>query len=517
MAVSSEFYVELSLKSFWYYRGTRASSSQPASGSLPSSNGPFKNKLDTVNGPVTFSSALACSNLSPTSHSDVVKKLGLDDESHSTQEESKPTSETAKHLSSDRLTSLSDGPLAAACHTTTTSSKPHSPRATRDKDKFGSLQPIAAASVNLSLESGGVGSVKDTKDNADEKCENSRTEISSGGLDGHQGLEHGYIDNTRELLTSQSATTAVVPGSEFCVSGTKSDLGLDSEIPQMQAISVDDKDDVLSFDNQRLKDPEVVTDSSYFKKFSHSLHPSNSVRGLSPLFNGSLGVNENFQIVDKKVESISQSTSTPVFYSGYPENQSHNFASLSNNVEHPYIFSHDDKTKNNGRFESELSSVGRNGAADIGESSIISNILSLDLDSWDESLTSPHNFAKLLGEPDKRQQSLGVSNPWKLQQSNQSRFSFAREEEPAIQALDTESSLNYVEQAFRPDSYGREFANKTSYHLDRFGSRNGFSLANAEEPDPYSSHPYFSSSKIPGECNSSSGLPTISLSMSSVA
>ncbi|KAG6397681.1 hypothetical protein SASPL_143851 [Salvia splendens] len=48
------------------------------------------------------------------------------------------------------------------------------------------------------------------------------------------------------------------------------------------------------------------------------------------------------------------------------------------------------------------------GGASERESSIISNILSLDFDSWDKFVTSPQNLAKLLGETDRRQGSYGA-------------------------------------------------------------------------------------------------------------
>lgn len=426
---------------------------------------------------MTFSTALASSNQMPALHPDFVKKPDIDEDNNAIQEETKLTSETAKqYIVADRLISTSDSPASLAYPTTTASSKPQSPPAVKDKDKTGSLLPNATTSSNHSLESGALGSLEATSDNAVEMNKNNMcSEISSAIIDGHQGLQHGYIDNIGESFTSQSAETSVTSENALGSSRTQSDLRLDSETREVQATSVYDKD-VLSFEDQRLKDPELVVESSYLPKNSHSFRPPNCFSAqLNPSF-----VKDNFKIVDKKVDSISESTGAPVFYSGYPNNPLNNFSSLSNNA----------------RFDSELASVRRNGDADIGESSIISNILSLDLDSWDESLTSPQNLAKFLGENDKQQPSLGVSSPWKVQPTNQSRFSFAREEEPMNQAFDTESSFNYIDQAFRRNPYGHEFANK---HLpDKFGARNGFSSVGAEEHEGYSSHPHFSSSKLPG-------------------
>lgn len=59
---------------------------------------------------------------------------------------------------------------------------------------------------------------------------------------------------------------------------------------------------------------------------------------------------------------------------------------------------------------------------DMAESSIISNILSLELDTWEDSLV------KLLGESDEQCSSFKAPTLRKVQDKNQSRFSFARQE-----------------------------------------------------------------------------------------
>ncbi|XP_057721941.1 uncharacterized protein LOC130935999 isoform X1 [Arachis stenosperma] len=60
--------------------------------------------------------------------------------------------------------------------------------------------------------------------------------------------------------------------------------------------------------------------------------------------------------------------------------------------------------------------------SDMGESSIISNILSLDLDAWEDSLV------KLLEENEEPSKALKSPNLWRSQDKNQSRFSFARQD-----------------------------------------------------------------------------------------
>ncbi|KAG6433554.1 hypothetical protein SASPL_105168 [Salvia splendens] len=105
-------------------------------------------------------------------------------------------------------------------------------------------------------------------------------------------------------------------------------------------------------------------------------------------------------------------------------------------------------------------------AIDTGESSIISNILSLDFDSWDKSVTSPQNQAKLLGETDRRQGSYGEPGSWKAPNSSQSRFSFAIEEE-AMSHL-PEQSIDYHEQALKQHLFGHNFSGSNKLHVEKY-------------------------------------------------
>ncbi|XP_050230402.1 uncharacterized protein LOC126679424 [Mercurialis annua] len=71
----------------------------------------------------------------------------------------------------------------------------------------------------------------------------------------------------------------------------------------------------------------------------------------------------------------------------------------------------------------------RKASMDIGENSIISSILSLDMDSWEDTLTSPQSLVKLLSETDKQHSKLKLPSIRKAQDSSQSRFSFARHDD----------------------------------------------------------------------------------------
>ena len=81
--------------------------------------------------------------------------------------------------------------------------------------------------------------------------------------------------------------------------------------------------------------------------------------------------------------------------------------------------------------------------SDMGESSIISDILSLELDPWEDSL------AKFLGESEEPSRALKASSLRKGQDKNQSRFSFARQDDLMTEASDLEQSIGITRQVSR--------------------------------------------------------------------
>ncbi|KAL2938201.1 Protein translocase subunit SecA [Bienertia sinuspersici] len=148
------------------------------------------------------------------------------------------------------------------------------------------------------------------------------------------------------------------------------------------------------------------------------------------------------------------------------------------------------------RFDSELANGNSQPSLDMGENSIISNILSLDLDSWDDSLTSPQNLAMLLHDNiDKQEGPVKVAGSWKGQNSNQSRFSFARQEDSRNHFFDIEPSLGNIGQAAKNTSFGQEFHRDP--YMDRIGNGFGVSHRNLEPSDNLATgHSIFPSSKL---------------------
>ncbi|XP_020574431.1 uncharacterized protein LOC110020616 isoform X2 [Phalaenopsis equestris] len=100
---------------------------------------------------------------------------------------------------------------------------------------------------------------------------------------------------------------------------------------------------------------------------------------------------------------------------------------------------------------------------DSGERSIISNMLSLDFDPWDDSVHSSDNLAKFLSGMGKKVGSSALS--WKLQNNNQSRFSFARQENLAndfsLAASHAEKSSSSTQESFKDAYYNNSLHDTT--------------------------------------------------------
>ncbi|GAB2223265.1 hypothetical protein Droror1_Dr00017404, partial [Drosera rotundifolia] len=169
---------------------------------------------------------------------------------------------------------------------------------------------------------------------------------------------------------------------------------------------------------------------------------------------------------------------------------------LENFISSPYM---DDRLSNEGReiqrgrFDGDVATADPNPNLDI-ESRIISNILSLDLDGWDESLTSPHDVAKLLGEPDKPHTSFGIPSSQKVQNSNQSRFSFARQDESRKPLFDAVQSVNISGEGSLRSSFSQPFSENRETYVPSLGTDLGLHQRVTTQSDNFlSSQPGFSS------------------------
>ncbi|XP_060175178.1 uncharacterized protein LOC132605924 isoform X3 [Lycium barbarum] len=476
--------------------GTRASHNQHRPASVPCSNGPLNKKPQTCN-PTVFSTAVEGTSQASLLPAYAGKVVVHTEDSGTTQEKGKiGTLEPVKqHAGADPRTYTSENPtIPVPSSSSSMNSQLHSTpsMSLKDKDKH----MIATSSTNafdISVVSNGPGFTKDSNDATDVKIQNVCSDMSSLSFGRQKKSQHIYIDQYKESMPFELTGVSATSADEICISREKSDVRLDTQSEVMQVSTPEMEDDLLTFNEQRHRDPEVVIEKVYSPNLSLSLHSPAQPSGYSPqLTNGVGPVSANMQL-DRRTDSVSQPFCVESLTNEYLENVSNCMADLQA-INRSYSPLPDEgKRMHMERFQSEAPSENCSTNVDTGESSIISNILSLDFDPWNESLTSPQNLAKLLGETDDQQGSLRVSSSRKLT-SNQSRFSFAREEPTNP---DFQPSLSYIEQSFNHYPHGHDFPNSRNYQLDNIGTRNGFSVANNEETVGFgSSFSHLSSNKL---------------------
>lgn len=477
--------------------GTRASNNQHPPASVPSSNGPLNKKPETCN-PAAFSTAVESTSQVPLVPAYAGKKVVHTEESGTAQEKGKiETLEPVKqHAGADPRTYTSENlTILVSPASSSMNSQLHSTPSMSLKDKDKHMIPTSSTNAfDISVMSTGPGFTEDSNDITDIKIQNVCPDMSSLSIGRHQKSQCIFVDQNKEPLPFELTGEHATSADEICISREKSDLRLDTESKVTQVATPGMEDDLLTLNEQRHRDPEVIIEKFYSPNLSLSLHSPVQPSGYSPqLTNGGGPVRANMQL-DRRTDSISHPSHIESSANGYLENVS-NCVADSHTINRSYFRLPDEsKRMHVERFQGEAPSENSSTNLDIGESNIIANVLSLDFDPWNESLTS-QNLAKLLGETDDQQGSPRVSSSRKLT-SSQSRFSFAREE-PTNPSADYQPSLNYIEQSFNHYPHGHDFPNSRNYQLDNIGTCDGFSIANNEETVGFSnSFSHLSSNKL---------------------
>lgn len=487
----------------------RCSNSQAMASSLSCGNGPIKQKPDSLGGPVAFSSAVVSPTLLPLTtqavalHSEIGKKPTLNEENRSINPKGKLENlELIKqHINMDASERLITDAAPASLSLGGQLSCPPS----KDNDQGISLSPKVSNSFDFSRQSSCSGSEREGNVGTDGNLHNLLSEMSSVTIDrqlnsenpgllrpncslsdniltqtpGSQSLQSYYAEQFKESLTSPVSRKVSTTINGVCVPDEQHDWRSDSQTQVVLNTCSEVEDDILSFDNQRIKDSEVVNGTTYLSNSSHLLHHSNDLRGkssqLDDIHNG-VGSNADPIFVGRKFSegSLTHAPGASVISNGFPDKRVGNSAGLDR--------------------------ANASATMDVGENSIISNILSLDFDAWDDSITSPQNLAQLLGETDKQHSSLKMSGSWKVQNSNQSRFSFARQEESKNQVFDMESSFSNIGPVPRNCSFNQDFVESRDRFLDKFGNGSLFSSNIFGESDNFApGHSVIPSNKISGK------------------
>ncbi|CAK7331670.1 unnamed protein product [Dovyalis caffra] len=501
--------------------GMRASN-QPQATSLTYSNGPSKPKPDTSCGVLAFSSAVASTSQTSTLHSDVGRRVTCNEESRSVNGKGKLDLKTAKHhVGLDCQAAALEKPVINdSTATVTLSSQLSSPLPSKYNGWDLDVLPNVANSTDetqqsresdkegISIPNGNFQNLLSGHSSM-RVDSNTRSELSgvirTGSLPdgsmikspGNQVLQPPYAEQYCKPLTPLATERTGALENVVCASNEQLDWRTDEPKHAVRSTVSEVEEDILAFGNQRLKDPEV----SHLPNLASSPHVpnhsrSNSLQHSEPF--GSASLSSNPQYADNRVGDLSllHSSSNCITSNGYPEKLVSRSAFSDRNIEHSFSLPNGVEGKN---VERSLGDADSNGALDVGESSIISNILSLDLDSWDDSLTSPQNLAKLLSETDKQPSSLKMSSSWKVQNNNnQSRFSFARQEELRSQTLGVDPSFNVFGKLPKNYSSNQDFGENRNSYLGKLGNGNSFSSSSFDEPENFPFGPSaFSSNRPP--------------------
>ena len=512
-------------------RATRAPNGQPPAASIACANGPSKQKTEAVSSTLVFSSAVAGPIQASTLHGDGSKKPTLNEDIQTINPQSKSESlkPLKQHTSMDCLSNptetlaIPDGTHASL----SLSNELSCPPASKDNDgginmppditdsafntghscasvpeklgvvASGQIQNLCSVMSSISID--GIARDEHSGVVRPNSSESDPVLIKAPGI---QGLQQHYAEQYREPASTTIGKATPINGvyalSEQC------DWRSDSNGQVAQDNASEVEDDVLSFDSQRLKDPEVVSRATYLPNSANSLHASRSHTLPHSEVYGAVRLNADHPIsLDNRISEGSHlhSSNISVLSNGFPENLVGNASGSDRSLDRSFLLPNEERRNPMGRFLGDVANGDSNAAIDRGESSIISNILSLDFE-WNESLASPQRLVKLLGERDKESGSLKMSSSWKGQNNNnnnnQSRFSFARHEESRNQIFDVQPSFNAIEQFPKSRSYSQDFAERDLY-MDKIGIGNGFSSRNFEESEFLtSSHPVISSSKLSG-------------------
>ncbi|PWA60987.1 Nucleotide-binding, alpha-beta plait [Artemisia annua] len=431
--------------------GTRASNSQPISASVATSNGPSKPKLDTSTTAV----------VSPSSHdTEMVKK-----ESPTANEKGKledPDS-SKQAIDTDRAP-VTQGPLSTSSN---------------DKIELAVVVPNLSRSSESCVQSSDPASDKGVDVSDEGKIHNLSSDMSLLGLGGNCELQSCDGEILVEPLATSKANASRTPSPH---------LMIDNDALREQEVAISEVEaDLLSFNDQRLRDPEVVTTHTGYVHNMPQSHMSNSMG-----YSHSHSPRQHYTSVNGSLDPPFSDTSNMPLVNGHSSNLDGDSRFESSNG-HSYFSATEGSRKQMGIFDNTVTAASnkgdRNAALDLGENSIISNILSMDFDPWDESLTSPQNLAKLLGDGDKQQGSQRAAVSRKTHNNSQSRFSFARENDGYMdQGSNFTSNLSDFAPALNHRNFSHDSLSNTDVYPGQLRNGNGFSSFNFEESDPTASN-----------------------------
>ncbi|KAF8102383.1 hypothetical protein N665_0198s0090 [Sinapis alba] len=428
----------------------------------------------SVNGTLAFSAVVANAAHGPVSTSDVLKRPSRKEESQIVADKSKPRVLPLEHNTvvdsgTKRTTSPGRDPPSNRCSSSIDSSYDGrdlaKPSAT--VNSFDDTDEAVEDDPTVSNLSAVVSQMEITTNFRDDELSDIAMAIGSkcdqGSIrqPGHEVSKSPHLEQCRVVDSANTDEKAIPSETEVPYAKPEWDWRSDLQ-SQRQVSSKWDVEDISSLDSQRHHAEEDIILSRFLPNSSSSILDSNRLASCSSLPSEHSGVNDS----NLRFSSDSDRLHLPNRYG-----EKSMFS-----VEHS-LFANDGRNKV------------RNGEHDK-----IPNILGLDFDPWDESVTSPNILAELLGEVDQRSSTLKPGNLLK-QHNSQSRFSFAQHEESSNQAFDRENRSIYGQ--FSRDQPIPESVGSRDIYRDNLGSRNGFASNYSGGLESFTASPLYSSYKAP--------------------
>ncbi|XAR56108.1 hypothetical protein NMG60_11036440 [Bertholletia excelsa] len=287
--------------------------------------------------------------------------------------------------------------------------------------------------------------------------------ISSVTIDKDNHLGIGYSNSALFMTSSSSHLPIGVPGDKdtqeyaakpFRESSNYTLWGgagfapsnaciLDSERQVLHGTRSGVQGDITPFDDQRLKGSDPLSHGSSIFPAYCTIRNSDLSNGQTLQLKGTCGLND-FNVACSTVHNHIDEASIPFTYvnSGLTDRHSGR-KSQSSIVSHrnhrpSNSFSNEEIVECLRRLDNDnITNDDDSSALHVVENSIISNILSMDFDACDDSLTSSHNLAELLDGTHRK------NGSWNFHTSNESRFSFAKEENSG-KGADLDSSFSSI-------------------------------------------------------------------------
>ncbi|KAA8539366.1 hypothetical protein F0562_026058 [Nyssa sinensis] len=295
-------------------------------------------------------------------------------------------------------------------------------------------------------------------------CKVSSSSYLLSGLPWNKDAKEYLIEPFRESSNLSTLGRADIRPSDACITNEQSCLMSDSRRQVLHGSHGDLREDLICFDDQRLKVSDKLGQTACLRPSYYPVTISDHSRAhgwqhkeTASFSDFDADRNSLNNHVDEA--SIQFTRVNSISIDGYNERNFQSSAESDRIFRCPNSFSNEEIVEHLRRLDDgNMTNDDNNPALDAVESSIISNILSMDFDACDDSLTLPHSLAELFDETEGWH-----GSSWNFNNSDRSRFSFAEHEGFANQS-NLESSFRNTDHLSKKYSVLHDsLENKESY------------------------------------------------------